>query len=112
MPMEGDIDLPVMPALAYPPHLLGVPQELWMINLLIATAIAVFWGAIDGSGLKTESMFLSMPVGHVAFASAYQRDPHIFKIWCAAIGGAPRCSLYGTRNLLPKRHWRISRFSA
>ena len=112
MTRETQLELPIMPALAYPPHLLGVPQELWMINLLAATAIALLWGSLDGSGLKTEVMFLALPFGHLYFASAYQRDPHIFKVWRAAAGGPPRSCLAGTRNLLPKTHRRISRFSA
>ncbi len=110
--MSGKETLPIMPALAYPPHLLGVPQELWLINLLIGTMIAGLWGMMDGSGLKTETMFLSMPVGHFFFAAAYRRDPHIFKVWRAATGGAPQSALLGTRNLLPKTSRRVSRFSA
>jgi hypothetical protein len=111
MEIYTDDRLPILAAVAYPSHLLGVPQELWLVNMVASSIIALVIGAMTGSGVQVEAMFVSMPLIHCLFMYFYYRDPHVARVWRAAAGGAPQSALLGTRNLLPKRR-RVNRFVA
>lgn len=65
---------PVLAALVYPAHVLYVPPQLVVINLLLGGVVFLL------SGLEPLAMIISIPVVHVALAVIFLREPYMIGV--------------------------------
>jgi hypothetical protein len=90
---------PILPAVAYPTHLLYVPPSLWGVNLAFATTVGFIVGLLDGSGLHPELIIAQGVLTHIYLIFKYRRDPFVAKVWAAYLQGKPLAPWSCTKNL-------------
>ncbi len=86
---SGRLWTPVFSAVAYPGHVLWVPLELWIVNVVGSTIVGLAVGVSDGTGIRTELTAVVGIAVHLFFARAYRRDRHVVNVWRARFGSGP-----------------------
>lgn len=112
---EGDGEkpgAPIIPAIAYPSHVLYVPWLLWKWSFAGALIAAFSWGTlVTGEGVNMFAFVVAFLIllGYCAYR--FRRDPHIHLVWNAYFFGKPHAAWRGTRS--PDRlRRRVNRFIA
>ncbi len=100
LPALKDLTTPIMGAVAYPPHLLYVPPELWGIAIIAGSTIGMLAGVIGNTGVRADLAFLVAAPMLVYFGIRFRRDKHVAKRWLAKyLRGLPRPPIFRTLNL-------------
>jgi len=99
---------PIMAAVAYNPHLLYCPLQLWVVNLATSLSLGLVIGILMGGGARLEPTMISFAALHISFAFRYRRDRHLWSVLMAkAVTGEPfpvwPRAVRQTRNLRRRR---------
>ena len=94
------LGVPILEAVAYPSHILWVPDSLFRINF----AVCVLFMMVSQLWLGGMAIFggiVLFVVGHGFLAWQYRRDPHVASLWWAALTKCRRWPWQRSRNLMP-----------
>jgi len=102
---------PILGAVAYPPHLLYVPPQLWAVNVVLASTVGFWAGVPSGDGIRVDVTLGAAMVLHLFFLMRFRRDRHVWKVWMAKYWRSSSLPARSrTANLLRRRLRRANRF--
>ncbi len=105
------VQMPIFNFLAYPPHVVFVPEGAFIGNVAVGILVALVIGIAQGELVNPIAMALSTFSGHVYLAYKYYDDRHFLSVWRARfLEGKPRPPIVRMPSVLVSRRG-VNRFS-
>lgn len=96
--------LPILPAIAYPAHLLYVPPPLWGVNCAVWTIVSIAVGQALHTVFEPEIVLIGGIPTHLWLMWTYRRNPFCWEEWVARyLKAEPMAGIRRTTNLQPRR---------